>query len=83
MYVYVEDSKANLASLNNTTYEEKKISKVIVYILLIMFQISLHYNKKNNQNVWFKFSVHDALLEEPSTGNAQNRQNGKPNNLEV
>jgi hypothetical protein len=51
MYVYVEDSKANLASLNNTTYEEKKISKVIVYILLIMFQISLHYNKKNNQNV--------------------------------
>ena len=54
-----------------------------MYILLIMFQISLHYNKKNNQNVWFKFSVHDALLEEPSTGNAQNRQNGKPNNLEV
>jgi hypothetical protein len=31
----------------------------------------------------YKFSVHDALLEEPSTGNAQNRQNGKPNNLEV
>jgi hypothetical protein len=52
MYVYVEDSKANLASLNNTTYEEKKyLSKAIVYILLIMFQISLHYNKKNNQNV--------------------------------
>ena len=25
MYVYVEDSKTNLASLNNTTYEEKKI----------------------------------------------------------
>ena len=63
--------------------KQKNLSKAIVYILLIMFQISLHYNKKNNQNVWYKFSVHDALLEEPSTGNAQNRQNGKPNNLEV
>ena len=58
-------------------------SKAIGYILLIMFQISLHYNKKNNQNVDIKFSVHDSLLEEPLTGNAQNRQDGKPNNLEV
>jgi hypothetical protein len=45
-------------------------SKAVVYILLIMFQISLHYNKNNNQNVDIKFSVHDSLLEEPLTGNA-------------
>ena len=62
---------------------KKYLSKAIMYILLIMFQMSLHYNKKNNRNVNIKFSVHDALLEEPSTGNAQNRQNGKPNNLKM
>ena len=46
IHAYVEGSKADMASLDNTTYEGKQIlSKAIVYILLIMFQISLHYNK--------------------------------------
>ena len=57
----------------------------IFEILTMIFFVSYRdiEIKKNNQNVEIKFSIHDAFQEEPLTGNAQNRQDGKPNNLKV
>ena len=42
----------------------------------------IHFNIKK-QTVEIKFSAHDAFLEKPSSGDAQNRNIEKPNNIKV
>jgi hypothetical protein len=52
------------------------INKLTLYDILLKF-VHTTFNK----NVDIKFNAHDAFLEQPSSGNVQNRKIGKPNNL--
>jgi len=51
-----------------------------------LFNIWLHLSEKtnfSNKSVDIQSSAHDAFLEKPSSGDAQHRKIGKPNNLEM